>query len=108
MRGIKMECYCKIKTNILKIEADFVPDPIWCNECNCNIDMEDLPLSDQLKNDLYTWALAFGKWRDKDTEKLLKNAFQIINQYNNRGLELTEKVRKELSNKYTVLYVPSS
>lgn len=103
-----MQCFCKNQTYSLKIEADFVADPVWCNECNCNIDMEDLPLSEQLKNDLHLWSLVFGSWRDKETDKLVKDAYAIINQYNNRGLELTERVKEELGNKYSVLYVPSA
>ena len=103
-----MDCYCKIKTNSLRIEADLVPDSTWCDDCDCNIDMEELPLSEILINNLYSWTYEYGKWRDKDTEKLVENSFGILKQYNNRGLELTERVRQELGDTYTVRYIYAS
>ena len=43
-------CNCEF-TNSFKLEADFVADPIWCNVCGWNLDMDDFPLTDNLKDD---------------------------------------------------------
>lgn len=39
-------------TNSFKLEAD----PIWCNVCGWNLNIDDFPLTDNLKNDLYQWT----------------------------------------------------
>ena len=103
-----MECFCKNQTYSLRVEADYVPDPIWCNVCHCNIDIGELPLSDEIKNQLYQWSNEFGKWRHKGSDSFLENAYEIIREYNIRGIELTEKVKKELGPNYTVTYVNSA
>lgn len=44
-------CKCEF-TNSFKIEADFGADPIWCNQCGWNLDIEEFPLTDNLKVEL--------------------------------------------------------
>lgn len=40
-----MRCFCEHnETNDLKIEADVDSDPIWCNQCGSNFDIEEAPI----------------------------------------------------------------
>jgi hypothetical protein len=40
-----MECHCEQKeTSELKVEGDVGADPIWCNQCGCNLEIEDIPI----------------------------------------------------------------
>jgi len=48
-----MKCFGEPKkTYDLKIEGDVATDPIWCNQCGCNLDLDDIPISDDLKREL--------------------------------------------------------
>ena len=47
---LKDVCNCEF-TNVFKIEVDFDADPIWCSVCGWNLDLDDFPLSDDLKDD---------------------------------------------------------
>jgi hypothetical protein len=70
----------------LKIEADFSADPIWCNVCGENLDIDDFTLSDELKDELFNWI--------RDYKKIPKNL------HNKVGKELTEKVKAEIGKDY--------
>jgi hypothetical protein len=83
-------CKCEF-TNSLKIEADFGGDPIWCNQCGWNLDIEDFPLTDDLKVELDQWNSLYKKIS--------------INEHNSIGEHLTEKVKEELGNEYTIVLI---
>ncbi|WP_374722894.1 hypothetical protein [Peribacillus tepidiphilus] len=103
-----MNCFCESgETNDLKIEGDVGTDPIWCNRCGCNLDIEDVPISDELTEELSNWAMKYGEWIDWDKDKLLPNGIGLEDEFNQIGLELTEKVKQELGDKYKVKYSPS-
>ncbi|MEH7885206.1 hypothetical protein V7654_12905 [Bacillus sp. JJ1609] len=84
-------CICEF-TNSFKIEADFVADAIWCNQCGENLDMEDFPITDNLKTELGQWTGLYKKIS--------------INEHDSIGEHLTGKVKEELGNEYTILFIP--
>jgi transcription elongation factor Elf1 len=104
-----MECFCEQKeTYELKVEGDVGADPIWCNQCGCNLDIDDLPISDTLTNELIEWVNRYGEWIDWDEDKLLPNGIELEEEHNKQGLTLTEKTKKELEGKYRIKFSPST
>ena len=87
---LKNVCNCEY-TNSLKLEADYAADPIWCNSCGCNLDIDDFPLSDELQEELFQWTLQYKKMpKDK---------------HNRMGQSLTEKVKEELGSDFTIVFI---
>lgn len=40
-----MNCLCEQKeTYVLKIVGDAGADPVWCQQCGCNVDLENVPI----------------------------------------------------------------
>lgn len=104
-----MECLCEQKeTYELKVEGDVGADPIWCNQCGCNLDIDDLPISDTLTNELIEWVNRYGEWIDWDEDKLLPNGIELEEEHNKQGLTLTEEAEKELEGKYRIKFSPST
>lgn len=102
-----MRCGCKSETYSLKVEADYTADPIWCNICGWNLDIDDIPLSNKLKEAFLEWALAYDKLIDRDIVKAVNNKDETLEKHNEKGFELTEKLKKELSAKFSVVFVKS-
>jgi len=104
-----LNCCCKSGvTTDLKIEGDVGADPIWCNKCGCNLDIEDVPISNELKDELSYWVMGYGRWIDWDKDKLLPNGIELEDGFNQLGVALNEKVKQELWDKYKVKYSPST
>jgi hypothetical protein len=103
---LKDFCNCKI-TNSFKFEADFSADPIWCNVCGWNLDIEDFPLSDKLQEELIEWVKEYGKWIDLETDTLIENGLNLVENHNEKGLQLFQEVKKQLGEKYPIVFVPS-
>ncbi|ASS95613.1 hypothetical protein BS1321_17900 [Peribacillus simplex NBRC 15720 = DSM 1321] len=104
-----MECFCEQKEiNELKVEGDVGADPIWCNQCGCNLDIEDIPISNKLIRELIEWVNMYGEWIDWDEDKLLPNGIELEEEHNKQGLNLTEKIKKELEGKYRIKFSPST
>lgn len=99
-----MKCCCDEETAVLKVEGDVEADPIWCNECSSNLELEDIPISSGLKVLLRDWAIAYAEWMDWDKDELLLNGIELENDHNKRGEQLTEMVKKELEGKYEVAF----
>lgn len=91
----------------LKIEGDVGADPFWCDKCGSNIDIVDIPVSPRLQKDLLSWATQYGEWIDWGEDMLLPNGIQLENQFNLLGKILTEKVKEELGDTYTIIFTPS-
>jgi hypothetical protein len=51
----------KCKHPNYKIEADFSADPIWCNVCGENLDIDDFQISEELKDELFDWIKGYKK-----------------------------------------------
>jgi len=104
-----MECFCEQKeTYDLKVEGDVTADPIWCNQCGCNLNIEDIPISIELKRELVEWAHMYGGWIDWDEDQLLPKGIELEEEHNNKGLKLTQKVKKELEGKYRITFSAST
>ena len=104
-----MNCFCVEKeTFALKIEGDIGADPIWCNLCGCNLDLEDVPISIQLKSELIDWVNNYGEWIDWNKDSLAPNGIEMEEIHNKQGEKLTEKVVKELRGKYSIKFSPST
>jgi hypothetical protein len=81
----------KCKHPSLKIEADFSADPIWCNLCSYNLDIDDFPLSEALKEELFNWV---------------RNYKEIpMDEHNKIGIALTEKVKGEMGRDYPIAFI---
>ena len=104
-----MNCCCDSGiTNDLKIEGDVGADPIWCNRCGCNLDIEDVPVSNELAEELSDWAKSYGTWIDWEQDKLLPHGNQLEKEFNQRGYFLTGKVKQEFSRNYKITFIPSA
>lgn len=58
-----MSCFCEEKETFnLKLEGDVGADPIWCDECYSNLDIDDIPISNNLKIKLTKWMQQYGEW----------------------------------------------
>ncbi|MFJ8260824.1 hypothetical protein ACIQ4I_02545 [Rummeliibacillus sp. NPDC094406] len=90
-----------------KFEADFTADPIWCKDCGENLDIDEFPLSDKLQQELWEWGAEYGKWIDLDTDSLKENGLKLEKNHNEKGLQLFQEVKKQLGEKYPIVFVPS-
>ncbi|WP_071460295.1 hypothetical protein [Bacillus massilinigeriensis] len=104
-----MHCCCKEKETFdIKVKADVGADPIWCNSCGCNYDIEEAPLSEDLKEELQSWIRMYGGWIDWSNDELLPDAIRLENEHNSLGQQLTEKVKQELGVIYKIRFSPST
>ncbi|WNS82453.1 hypothetical protein RRU94_22185 [Domibacillus sp. DTU_2020_1001157_1_SI_ALB_TIR_016] len=104
-----MECSCE--QNIpyeLIIEGDMGGDPIWCSHCGSNLDIDEISISEGLKEELWDWMTRYGEWIDWDKDKLLPNGIEFEVEHNRQGMELTEKAKKELEGKHKIKFSPST
>ena len=62
-------CRCD-ETKYLQVEADIGADPIWCKRCYCNFDIEDVPISTELKSELVAWVMKYGEWIDWGNDRI--------------------------------------
>ncbi|SNZ16072.1 hypothetical protein SAMN05421503_2849 [Terribacillus aidingensis] len=100
-----MECSCGKTTNLL-IEADF-GDAVWCAVCKVNLDVDELPVSGDLKQQLEDWTRDFGKWIDWDSDLLKNDADKTEGVFNQKGEVLVAKLREALPS-FTITYQPSN
>jgi hypothetical protein len=106
-----MNCGCNCnsgETYDLKIEGDVGADPIWCNRCNYNIDLEDVPISEELAEELTSWSIKYGQWINWDEDKLLPNGFELEVAFNQLGDALAKKVKQEIGDTYQIKFTPTS
>lgn len=104
-----MKCFCEqYETDQVKVEGDIGADPIWCDHCGCNFDLEDLPISKELKRELSEWASRYGEWIDWDFDRIIENGVELEEEHNRQGADLTEKVKLQVNGKYKLKFSPSS
>lgn len=104
-----MKCSCEQNESYeLKVEGDVSAEPIWCNNCGCNLDFDEVPISNELKEELICWIMKYGEWIDWDKDKLVSEGVKLEEKHNQMGKELTEKVKKELGEDYMVIFSPSA
>ncbi|MBN3555848.1 hypothetical protein JYA63_16340 [Fictibacillus nanhaiensis] len=93
--------------NEMKLEADVDTDPIWCNQCNCNLELDNMPLSLELKEEVQNWAMQYGKWIDWHNDRLCENGLELEAEHNQFGQTLSDKLQRELGDAYKVHFSPS-
>ncbi|KMK76614.1 hypothetical protein AB990_09635 [Alkalihalobacillus pseudalcaliphilus] len=104
-----MECLCENNvTTTIKVEGDVGADPIWCQHCGCNLELDDFPVSSALKQQLAHWGMEYGEWIDWQKDVLLPNGIRLEEQHNQAGFKLTEKIKSELQADFHVIFSPSS
>ena len=96
------------KHDTYKLEADFSTDPIWCNKCGENLDIEDFSLSNILQQELECWVSNYGNWIDFDTDSLKEKGIEMENEHNKKGLDLLQKIKEELGVDYPIIFSPST
>lgn len=75
-----------------KVMADFSSTGIWDLNTGVMVDYDQSGLPDELINELHQWVLDYArKYTDKETFRVIKEKSE---EFNKRGLELAEKVRK--------------
>lgn len=98
-----MRCFCKVESFDLVLEADYGADPLWCKKCGCNLDIDQIPMSQELKDELFNWIKIYSiSVHDKS-----EHIGEVTNNHNRIGMKLLEKLQKELGDRYTVSYKPS-
>ena len=104
-----MECLCRNQnTKAIKIEADVGADPVWCNICGCNLELENLPISNELSEQLSKWVTHYGQWLDFEREQLFEGGEELELVHNHLGERLAEKLERELDDSYDIQYVKTT
>ncbi|SHR51761.1 Uncharacterised protein [Mycobacteroides abscessus subsp. abscessus] len=102
-------CHCEQQTCfIVKVEADVGADPLWCQRCGYNLDIDQITLSMGVKKELMKWTQQYGEWIDWKADKLVENGVEWEEKHNIQGEILTERVNKELGAGYKVVFSPAS
>ncbi|MBS2968135.1 hypothetical protein J9317_05115 [Metabacillus sp. KIGAM252] len=89
------------------MEADFSADPIWCSKCEENLDIDNFPLSEELKEELAEWIGDYGEWIDMEKDTLMPGGLELEGKHDERGLELFNKVKASLGEGFPIVFVPS-
>ena len=105
---MRANCGCKEGTTTsITIEGEFGADALWCTKCTYNLDVEELPVSDSIKDALLEWAAQYGVWIDLETNRLVEDAEQLEKTHNAAGQVLADKLKAELGIAYTIQFTPS-
>lgn len=104
---LKFYCNCIKGSYCIKLEADFVADPIWCGECGKEIPLEKIMLSVHLKKELSKWAADYGVWIDFENDCLCENGIHLEEEHNKKGEELAKKIEEELGKNFSVIFKES-
>ncbi|AJD89587.1 hypothetical protein JMA_02700 [Jeotgalibacillus malaysiensis] len=104
-----MNCCCEDgKIRALKLEGDVGADPVWCHQCGCNLDIEEVPISNELKQTLILWAGKYGEWIDWDKDCLIDNGIELEERFNQAGYTLLQQLKQEIGEVYSITYSASS
>lgn len=104
---MKIKCNCPNGTNEIIIEAEYQTDPIWCKNCGTNLDIDDFPLNEGLKEEIVQWVMKYGEWIDWENDNLIANGGDLEKQFNEAGKNLAQKVKEDLK-EFSVGYNPSN
>ncbi|GKV65118.1 MULTISPECIES: hypothetical protein [unclassified Sporosarcina] len=102
-----MQCFCEEEVFYLKVEGDTGADAVWCDECGSNLDIADVPASDELKFELTGWVRMYGNWMDWEQDLLLAGGVENEEAHNEQGEILARRLQEELTG-YRVRFSPSS
>ena len=104
-----MNCECVNGTPAkIRIEGDVGADPIWCHSCGSNLELDELHLTDPLSKELAEWGRSYGEWIDWDSDKLRPGGIEMEEVFNQKGSELTSRVKNELVGRFDSIYLPST
>ena len=90
------------------LEGEFGADPLWCAVCQYNIELDDMPIDERLKDELLYWANAFGQWVELEESQFVEGGKELEQAHNASGRELANKVATSLGQGYTVKFVASA
>ena len=102
-----MECGCKQQTTRLLVEGEFGADPVWCAECQYNIELDELAIPNELMDELLHWGNRFGEWIDIEQNTMLENGDALHAAHNEEGTRLAKKLQLALAG-VTVTFQPSN
>lgn len=100
-------CACDI-TKQLKLEADVGADPIWCDLCGYNLELDLFEMPEELRRELEEWSSSYGEWFDWETDTLMEDGTALERKHNQLGEQLTAKLQVEFEDLYTVRFAPST
>ena len=102
-----MECGCKTETKQLFLEGEYGADPVWCSVCEYNIELDDLPVSEDLLQELLEWGNRFGEWIDLETNAFVVGGEALEATHNKQGALLAKKLQIALAG-VTVSFNPAA
>ncbi|NMH68234.1 hypothetical protein HF072_05515 [Bacillus sp. RO3] len=104
-----MNGFCKPNESFaMNVEGDVGADPFWCAECGCNFDIEEMPISQELKLEWGQWASEYGKWIDWSLDQLIPNGIAMEEEHNKQGQQVTDRTKGELGGKYRITFSAST
>lgn len=103
-----MECGCKELSRLLLLEGEYGADPVWCAVCQYNIELDELPVSEEMQETLLDWGNAYGQWVDLEDGVFVEGGEQLEAEHNKQGELLAKKLQMALGNGYTVQFTPSA
>lgn len=103
-----LACGCQTGTTKLLLEGEFGADPLWCAICQYNMELDDLPIDEGLKEELLYWANAYGQWVDLEESQFVEGGKELEQAHNAHGRELADQVAASLGQGYTVQFVASA
>lgn len=72
----------------------------------CNLDIDEISLSKELKNQFKEWIIEYGKLIYNDNN-LIENRAQFIEKHNKQGLILTKLLKVEMGEQFTIVLISS-
>lgn len=96
-------CSCERLTHI-KVEADFYTDPLWCSICGYNLDIDEFPLRELIKEKLMLWVEKYEDVLEENSHQLSFEYELNKREYNQVGLELTEEIKKDIGHQYNISF----
>ena len=96
-----------VRTRSLKLMADYECSPLWeqTETGTGNIDPEDLPISQGLRDALNAWAQRYDETLDRDAPR--RSGFpnpEAEAAFNAEGQALLDKLKTELGQEYTLSF----
>lgn len=91
----------------IKLMADYQCFPLWWYNSDIvgDINPEDLPISNELKDGLLKWSDLYDSFINLEEPNVDKDIPQeTMDNFENTGLELWKKLQQELEGKYRVVY----
>jgi hypothetical protein len=97
----------EFKVYQLKKDSDMYDLLVEKNNKPNEFDIENFPLSNKIQEELFEWVSEYGEWIDLETDSLKENGLKLQANHNEKGLKLFQEVKKQLGEKYQIIFVPS-